>query len=468
MMKLRRSVVGLLCLLFVGLGVRSLLETRDESAVEPAQQEAPLSEPEAATGEQPLALPEPASVGREAAEEAIEVEVAGSVAATKGGEAETLFGELIIDLVEPGGAPNTEEWLTVVPVDVTDGPAELGTGSLRGLAGSAGTRTSNQIELDRVFDVHVVRNLSRPHGPFRVVGPTSVEEPARATIEVPPALVRVRLRLVDEEGQPASGLKVRETVEWRPHSTFMGPKTVSASGEIILVLDEEAKSSDDAYGLMTAHWTEQTFTQRRWQIAFDPPLGAGNHDLGDVRPWEPPLLAVGRVVDEAGSGVEGVRVTVEASPAVSGLVLPYSVVRMDPTDADGRFEVRGSLGVLPLTLSAFGKRQRSDVAIVSEARGPELILELRALGMTRVLPPEGQGLPTLHWTVPGAELSAGRAYATRLSGVGGGGQVFGMPEGRYDCHVLRPGGVAPVVVRDVEFRAGEPFEDPRLNPLPEF
>ncbi len=193
----------------------------------------------------------------------------------------------------------------------------------------------------------------------------------------------------------------------------------------------------------------------RTELGIQPPLLPGDHHLGDVRLELGPLLASGRVLDEAGGPLPGTRVAC----AVEGLDVAACIA-----DDEGRFSLHGLADAERLEITAVHARHLPRYEEVP--RGAQ-DLELRLSGVGRIvgrllLDPQVR----LESIVVRARSDEHGEAETRLARYDGSFELADLSAGPWavDALVAEELGCA-VRVEDVIVHSGEITRDPRLAPL---
>lgn len=170
-------------------------------------------------------------------------------------------------------------------------------------------------------------------------------------------------------------------------------------------------------------------------------------DVGDLRMLSPAVL-LGRVVDQKGQGIAGVRVSLNGANADHTRMLEgaeresrrlplHASSRDAQTDAEGRFrfgDLAGGAYALRASMRGGVSATRDEVQIVATATTsePDLVLDLGMVIAGKVVTEDGTPAPNAHAVIQidgsGAE-SGGRRMT--LAQPDGSFRVLGLAEGRY-------------------------------------
>jgi hypothetical protein len=313
--------------------------------------------------------------------------------------------------------------------------------------------------------------------PQEFVGPRAAGE--RVVVHLTPGAAKPRVtgRALLEDGTPLADARLRGTIQ------YLDPENDWTAG---------FASATDAEGRFSAHVAEaegqpaaagalelELEDPVRGKLAGSVPLAGrllpGKNDVGDVRLAPPPLLVSGRVVDAAGNGIRGARVTVESASEQREVFIGYagaggsSVLHWGGVSAvsaaDGSFEVRGEMAGDLFRVTATHADYRG-LEPVEATRGASVVLTLAAAGRIagRIEAEAG--------------ISAGSFQVLALDASGNpvGQEERREGDGRFELGALEPGSYAVAVhlsdenaeiarVDDVLVEAGKTTEDPRLDPI---
>ena len=371
-------------------------------------------------------------------------------------------GALEVRLVDAGGRPVTTEallesaWYAEGEVP----PTNWRRGSDRN-DGAAffeeGVARLFPVALDLRFDLRISGRQGIELGQSRgVFGP---ERAGEVVTEVLPVQLgaRVRMRVVDEEGAPLAGevltvfTNERDADDWHRERSRV---ETDAEGRFTFALG--AASSERERWLEVARLGIDAAIVDVARVSLASQYPGGTTDLGDVVLSAAERLVSGRVVDEAGRPIGGASVRVSAVRLSSG-VQHVTELRALATrsDAEGRFEVRGTVAADELQLRT--SRQNYFTAEAQVTVGTrDLRLEMgRAASLSLALTLD-EGLPAARLqaivTAPGAG-----PFRRRLE-PDGTANFPSLPATLVDVSVLGGGVEEPLWTERAELVAGETTE----------
>lgn len=321
--------------------------------------------------------------------------------------------------------------------------------------------------------------------------------------EPPPPLVH--MRLVDPNGEPLAKRWVEKTSQ-EPSRSYVSfyedlPRT-SDEGELSIQLTtvdlqsgEGGPNANVELGLLvsTPNDSERATPIGRASITIDPskavreaapstgpsPLTVPELDLGDVVVEPYALLASGRVVDSSGAPLEGVRIQPETDTPGAGSMRihgPFDAGRDILThrgafdaysDADGRFEVRGTPMDASLRLSPFKTgfaQMRPEVMGREAMRGVELRME-RAGSLEGNLSADLDFEGRFFVSIIEERADGALPFPTTQPEFAGAGERFrfaDLPPGTYTLLVQPPSGSRNFALRGLVVPMGGACNDRRL------
>jgi hypothetical protein len=312
--------------------------------------------------------------------------------------------------------------------------------------------------------------------PLEFGGPTSAGE--RIVVHLSPGAAKPRVvgRALLADGTPLADARLRGTIQYLDLEndwTAGFAATTDADGRFaanVGVADGPA-----AAGALELELEHRTLGKLAGSVPLARRLLPGDNPVGDVRLAPPPLLVSGRVVDQAGNGIRGARVSLESASEQREVMIGYagggtsSVLHWGGLWAfsapDGAFEVRGELAGDLYRVSATHADYRT-LEPLEVRRGASVVLTLAGAG--RIL---GRVLAE-----PDTSTGSFQVLALDASGNILNAEERREADGHFELVALEPGTYAISVrlaeedaelarVDGVLVEAGKTTEDPRLDPI---
>ncbi len=325
--------------------------------------------------------------------------------------------------------------------------------------GSAGRVLVERIGLGLELDVRV-RPLERlSPAATRGLGPTRAGELAVLRVTGLTSLSRLTGRLVRSDGSPFAGAEVSTSLSVTPEEGGERGRSpaleTDAEGRFALELDGDWPTSgrfDFMLGTTTSDGQRWWWTNE-WQAELVP----GENDLGDLVLEALPLVAAGRVTDEAGRPIAAV---VELS--LPGAEEGWKV--SDRTTADGAFSLQARVDApeVEVSFDAAGYAARS-VTLPTGATDVVVALALGGGIEGQLLVADERAYESLSVAVRSADTEE-RSEASTFEG--GRFALSDLPPGLYELLVeVHAEPESTVRIPDVRVLPGEVMRDPRLQPL---
>jgi Sigma-70, region 4 len=237
------------------------------------------------------------------------------------------LGSVVVEFVTPEGAPH----LNLLAVGV--GTAPLSESVFPQAADLWWTPTERgRATFAAGVGAEVGLYVCAPDGsidPVRAefVGPQGEGEMVRQSVKIGARRRVLRAQAIDPNGAPLSRLAIRGEFgfggrPWYGHDEYVHNALTDEAGGFELPISEAVRAMAPESLDLTC---EDRATGRRWRVALPFALGAdqaADITLGALRFEAPPLLVAGRVIDEAGRGVEGVFVGVRNANPAKGVEQP--------------------------------------------------------------------------------------------------------------------------------------------------
>ncbi|MBI5434434.1 MAG: carboxypeptidase regulatory-like domain-containing protein [Planctomycetes bacterium] len=178
-------------------------------------------------------------------------------------------------------------------------------------------------------------------------GPTKPDEHVRLELAPPDDAPILVARLFDDAGRALADRRIRVTPRFESDGRSWGYLLVvkSDSAATIAVALPESWTGEGMRRITFALELPVGPDAPDADVELDGELAPGRHDLGDVTLSRPPLIASGRVIDDAGEPVVGANVVawrISDDPS-SDPFIGSPETDDTRTRADGRFELRGRL-----------------------------------------------------------------------------------------------------------------------------
>lgn len=252
-------------------------------------------------------------------------------------------------------------------------------------------------------------------------------------------------------------------------TTSGSPFDTDADGRFRLSVNESTFPPEPERGLWIVHTDTGVEGMQLARVPLPLAFGAGDQDLGEIVLGEGGVIAAGRVVDEAGVPMAGVRLglrRLDWDPGSDAPDLPRGRRNTDQTSEDGRFGILGA---------AAGRRW--ELSFMREGWERELReVESGATDMTVILRPSARRSLGHVLLDPGIERDLLEWRLTRKDGQGvpslhlshepgGGITVAGSAEGELELRLLaRRSNEELARLTGLTLAPGVP-QDPRLDPL---
>lgn len=301
-----------------------------------------------------------------------------------------------------------------------------------------------------------------------VAGPTRAGETIAAELRVPALDVVLVFRLVQPNALPTEGHPYQGVVLWLDAdgkalaAEHLGSTSFDETRRITLPREEPQAWVRREYHV----WRQMeaggsTFTAR---LDLSAPLTPGEHDLGEILLSEPPLIAAGIVVDEAGAPIANATVTATTSDPPQPRLHPFlPTLYPSETAEDGRFRIVGVLEGAGAMLRARHPLFLEETApLVSGADGHRIVMKRGCALSGRVVLGEGLSVREFQYTVRVNERRIAGKSDGRFA-ADGGFEIGGLPPGAASFELLHAN-AAVWRVPDLLLAPGAPPE-PRLNPL---
>ena len=319
-----------------------------------------------------------------------------------------------------------------------------------------------------------------PHLDFPVERRPELDRENRACfVALPPqAGAQLRVRLLDSEGQPLSGLRC--ALEFLPKNEaliFEGDDVTDAEGWV----RREADTSDveDARGLRIegSERVDCYSSQSSWEawVTLPPPDSEGNFDFGEVRLQRPRAVIEGRILRADGSPAPGAEVyLLQEDPEDDD---DFRLTWSDPellrsgdfnpvrSNADGLFgfaDAKAGLRSVIVARDAMHATTLSDEFISSETT-PTLRL-LRGSSLSCRL--DGLSAELAHRATLEIKDAMDRIFSRPLPPQGGEFIIEGLAPGACEFRVMASNGITPYQLRLIELNLQEGLNQPQaLHPL---
>jgi len=368
-------------------------------------------------------------------------------------------GALEARIVDARGQPNRDRVSVSVAHD--DGPGADPLVTWLNVEASGDRVHLPYVALDQDLECELWRvpNARRLTGPrFLVRGPVEPGEVVHARLHLPEASPTLRGRIVYDEGRPAT-----DSWFWVRNGFPTPWLRTDSEGAFTWRQSDGALGSGDIGGpvrrLEVTRWesTDVWGSPRGATAAVELPaaLPAGGLDVGVLELSRLKRLVAGTVRDPGGSGIACAVVEAKWAPGPAG-----TCAEVVATDANGRFEIRGS-GTGPLFVEA----SKEGWCFLADERcrvGDERVqLVLHRFGALRLRLLYDQALDPSWFRVSLRREGAESPAAGERSLLD---EYEHLEPGTYSLTVK----IHDLVVAeeiDIEVRAGAPTEDPRLMPL---
>ncbi len=306
-------------------------------------------------------------------------------------------------------------------------------------------------------------------------GPTALGERVTVHLSLGESKPILAGRALLEGGAPLRHSRLRGTVR------FLGPENEWTTG-FSVETDEEGRFSSsldqggntNSGGTLELVYEDLARGKLVGRITLSGRVLPGTNAVGDVVLSPPPLLASGRVVDTAGKGIRGARVSFEPMNdehreflMVPGMMRSFAYWGgiTSVTGADGSFEIRGEMEGDLFQLSASHADYRASPRI-EVPRGVTQVLTLVAAGRIAGRLQADEGMP----------IGSVQVLALDAAGNPLGAEERREADGRFELEALEPGKYtisARLADEDAELarvdavsvEAGKTTEDPRLDPF---
>lgn len=391
-------------------------------------------------------------------------------------------GSLEVRLLGPAGTVLNEDFvveLSPIRRNPTDPEDYESVGTPATTRGQAGTAVFRGVPLGCEFSAQVIVSGASTYHGGTGMGPNSRDEKALLEVKCD-ARTTLRGRVLDDDGQPATGRKLGvEAGDDGRGRVDVGTTTSDANGSFEVTGFVHANLE----WLFFDEFTPGTGLRASGRVRLSgtplaQALGKDPIDLGDIRLETLPLIASGRVVDENGTPVKGASVSGRVlrqdtdHPGNQRLEWEFLWSSRPSSDEFGRFELRSKERGESLAVYArSGKAWVGTDAIPLGSTGLELVLAPAGSVIGRIVaePPLAPQSLSFQLTLSGTRNPEAPPKEDFFSATVGRDGLFAVrfvPAGTYDATVYPTnGGNALATLEGIEVRAGERALDPRLDPI---